>query len=241
MIGNLLNILAGLWLAYRAIFANPAGNMNNTALAVAAVAVVVFAVWARQTDHMRWQSGTNIVLAAMLFVVAVLRWVIGVAPLVCFGLSCSRALRSRLQQCGRSCIDRRLPSLPLCRDEAARCSASPCRTNDDLLQRVSTICGIATGEVAGCKIPKPRVARRLHLTERPPARTLHRSTAGGRSAKAKALVATRNSAADHEALSSIFLGFAVSDFGRTRCKTPSLSVASIRSRSIFSESVKTRS
>ena len=58
--------------------------MNNTALAVAAVAVVVFAVWARQTDHMRWQSGTNIVLAAMLFVVAVLRWVIGVAPLVCF-------------------------------------------------------------------------------------------------------------------------------------------------------------
>src|SRR5215472_9820864 len=62
MIGNLLNILAGLWLAYRAIFANPAGNMNNTALAVAAVAVVVFAVWARQTDHMRWQSGTNVVL-----------------------------------------------------------------------------------------------------------------------------------------------------------------------------------
>src|SRR5262252_7347199 len=75
MIGNLLNILAGLWLAYRAIFANPAGNMNNAALAVAAVAVVVFAVWARQTDHMRWQSGTNIVLAAMLIVVA---------PLVCF-------------------------------------------------------------------------------------------------------------------------------------------------------------
>jgi hypothetical protein len=84
MIGNLLNILAGLWLAYRAIFANPAGDMNNVSLAVAAVAVVVFAVWARQTDHMRWQSGTNIVLAAMLFVVAVVRWVIVVAPLVCF-------------------------------------------------------------------------------------------------------------------------------------------------------------
>jgi hypothetical protein len=33
---------------------------------------------------MRWQSGTNIVLAAVLFVVAVMRWVIGVAPLVCF-------------------------------------------------------------------------------------------------------------------------------------------------------------
>ena len=84
MIGNLLNILAGLWLAYSAIFANPTGDMNNALLAVAAVAVLVFAVWARQTDRMRWQSGTNIVLAAMLFVVAVVRWVIGVAPLVCF-------------------------------------------------------------------------------------------------------------------------------------------------------------
>jgi hypothetical protein len=84
MIGNLLNILVGLWLAYSAIFANPAGDMNNASLAVAAVAVVVFAVWARQTDRMRWQSGTNIVLAAVLFVVAVVRWVISVAPLVSF-------------------------------------------------------------------------------------------------------------------------------------------------------------
>ena len=84
MIGNLLNILAGLWLAYSAIFSNPPGDMNNTSLAVVAVAIVVFAVWARQTDRMRWQSGTNIVLASVLFVVAVVRWVIGVAPLVCF-------------------------------------------------------------------------------------------------------------------------------------------------------------
>ena len=84
MIGNLLNILIGLWLAYSAIFANPAGAMNNVSLAVAAVAVVLFAVWARRTDRMRWQSGTNIVLAAVLFVVAVVRWVIGVAPLVGF-------------------------------------------------------------------------------------------------------------------------------------------------------------
>ena len=84
MIGNLLNILIGLWLAYSAIFANPAGAMNNVALAAAAIAVIVFAVWARQTDPLRWQSGTNIVLAAVLLVVAVLRWLIGVAPLVSF-------------------------------------------------------------------------------------------------------------------------------------------------------------
>jgi len=80
MVGNLLNILVGLWLAYSAIFANPAGAMNNAALAAAAVAVVFFAVWARQTDALGWQSGTNTVLAAVLLVLAVLRWVIGVAP-----------------------------------------------------------------------------------------------------------------------------------------------------------------
>ena len=84
MIGNLLNIFVGLWLAYSAIFANPAGAMNNPALAAAAIAVIVFAVWARQSDPLGWQSGTNIVLAALLLAVAVARWATEVAPLVCF-------------------------------------------------------------------------------------------------------------------------------------------------------------
>ena len=84
MIGNLLNIFLGLWLAYSAIFANPAGAMNNVALAASATAIIIFAVWARQSDSLGWQSGTNIVLAAMLLAVAVVRWAIGVAPLVCF-------------------------------------------------------------------------------------------------------------------------------------------------------------
>ena len=84
MIGNLLNVLVGLWLAYSAIFSMPAGDMNNAALAAAAVAVIVFAVWARRTDALGWQSGTNIVLAAVLLAVAAVRWVIGVAPLVSF-------------------------------------------------------------------------------------------------------------------------------------------------------------
>ena len=84
MIGNLLNILLGLWLAYSAIFANPAGAINNVALAAAAVAVILFAVWARQTDRMRWQSATNIVLGVVLVLVAATRWAIGVAPLVSF-------------------------------------------------------------------------------------------------------------------------------------------------------------
>ena len=51
MIGNLLNILAGLWLAYSAIFANPPGDMNNTSLAVVAVAIVVFGVGATNRPH----------------------------------------------------------------------------------------------------------------------------------------------------------------------------------------------
>ena len=84
MTGNLLNVLVGLWLVYSAIFANPAGAMSNAALAAGAVAVIVFAVWARQTDFLGWQSGTSIVLAAVLLVLAVLRWVIGVSPLVSF-------------------------------------------------------------------------------------------------------------------------------------------------------------
>jgi hypothetical protein len=84
MIGNLLNIVVGLWLAYGAIFANPAGDMNNASLATAAVAVIVFAVWARQTDRMSWPSATNLVLGVVLLVVALVHWAIGVAPLVCF-------------------------------------------------------------------------------------------------------------------------------------------------------------
>jgi len=84
MIGNLLNVLVGLWLAYSAIFANPAGAMDNVVLAAAAVAIIVLAGWARRTDPLAWQSGTNIVLGASLLAMAVVRWVIGVAPLVSF-------------------------------------------------------------------------------------------------------------------------------------------------------------
>jgi hypothetical protein len=58
--------------------------MNNAALAAGAVAVIVLAVWARQTDSLGWQSGTNIVLAVVLLVLAALRWLIGVAPLLSF-------------------------------------------------------------------------------------------------------------------------------------------------------------
>jgi hypothetical protein len=84
MIANLLNILVGLWLAYSAIFATPAGNMNSAALAGSAVAAIVFAVWARQSDHMRWPSASNIVLGAISLATAAAHWLLALAPLVCF-------------------------------------------------------------------------------------------------------------------------------------------------------------
>jgi hypothetical protein len=84
VIGNLFNVLLGLLLVYSAIFSNPAGAMNNVGLAAVAAAVIALAVWARQSDAMGWQSGTNIVLGTVLLLVAATRWAIGVAPLVCF-------------------------------------------------------------------------------------------------------------------------------------------------------------
>jgi hypothetical protein len=86
VIPNLLNVLAGLWLAYSVIFSTPPGNMSNVALATVAVAVVALSAWARRTDVLGWPSATNLVLGAVLVGAAVVRWVIGVAPLLCFWL-----------------------------------------------------------------------------------------------------------------------------------------------------------
>ena len=66
MIANFATILIGLWLAYRAIFSLPAGNVNQIELVVAGVALILLALWARRTDLMRWHSGTNIVLAVII-------------------------------------------------------------------------------------------------------------------------------------------------------------------------------
>ena len=84
MIANLLNTLVGLSLAYSAIFAPPAGEMNNIALAVSAVAVIVLARWARQTDMAAWHSAANPVLGAILLFAAVLRWAVEVPSLLSF-------------------------------------------------------------------------------------------------------------------------------------------------------------
>ena len=84
MIGNLFNVVVGLWLAYVAIFSTPSGSIDEAWLAGPAVAAIVFAAWARRSDRMKWQSGTNIVLGAVLLATAAARQAVGVAPLVCF-------------------------------------------------------------------------------------------------------------------------------------------------------------
>lgn len=80
MIANFATILIGLWLAYRAIFSIPAGDMNQTELAAAGVAVILLALWARRTDLMRWHSSTNIVLAAIVLLLVAARRALEVDP-----------------------------------------------------------------------------------------------------------------------------------------------------------------
>jgi hypothetical protein len=84
MIANILNVAVGLWLAYSAIFSTPPGNVAGARLALTAVAAIIFAVWARRSDRMTWQSGSNIVLGAVLLVTAGVRRAVALAPLVCF-------------------------------------------------------------------------------------------------------------------------------------------------------------
>ena len=87
MIANFATILIGLWLAYRAIFSIPAGEMNQTEMIVAGVAVILLALWARRTDFMGWQSGTSIVLGLIILVLAAVHRAVGVEPLVSFWMN----------------------------------------------------------------------------------------------------------------------------------------------------------
>ena len=84
MIANFATVLIGLWLVYRAIFSVPAGNMSENELIAAGVAVILLALWARRTDLMSWHSWTNIVLAAIILLLATARRMVDVDPLVSF-------------------------------------------------------------------------------------------------------------------------------------------------------------
>jgi len=104
MIANFTTVLIGLWLAYRAIFSLPAGDVNQIELTAAGVALILLALRARRTDFMNWQSGTNIVLAMIVLLLAAARWVIGVDPLVSFWMILLIGITAAIRRCGRSCI-----------------------------------------------------------------------------------------------------------------------------------------
>lgn len=84
MIANLLTILIGLWLAYRAIFSIPSGDLSEIETGVAGVVVIGLALWARRSDAMGWHSGTNMMLGLILLLTAGVHRTIGVDPLVSF-------------------------------------------------------------------------------------------------------------------------------------------------------------
>ena len=84
MIANFVTILVGLWLAYRAIFSIPAGELSQTEMIVAGVAVILLALWARRSDFMRWYSAISIVLGLIILVLAALHRIVGIEPLVSF-------------------------------------------------------------------------------------------------------------------------------------------------------------
>ncbi len=84
MIANIINVLIGLWLTYVAIFAQPSGEAPRWALLAAALAIVLLAIVARRSDFSGWQSATNIVLGALLIIVAGVNWATGLPLLLMF-------------------------------------------------------------------------------------------------------------------------------------------------------------
>ena len=84
MIANIVNTLIGLWLTYVAIFAQPSGGAPRWALSAAGLAIVLLAIAARRSDFSGWQSATNIVLGAVLIIVAAVNWVAALPPLLMF-------------------------------------------------------------------------------------------------------------------------------------------------------------
>ncbi len=84
MIANLLNCMLGIWLVYVAVLDPAWGGASNWRLALAAVVVLALALWARASDHAKWQSSTNLVLGALLLIVAGLHWRGDAPPLLMF-------------------------------------------------------------------------------------------------------------------------------------------------------------
>jgi hypothetical protein len=84
MTGNAAIIVIGLWLCYRAIFSIPVGEMSDTEIVAAGIAIVALAAWARRSDLMLWRSATNIALGGITVLVALVGRLGGLDALAAF-------------------------------------------------------------------------------------------------------------------------------------------------------------
>jgi hypothetical protein len=84
MTANAAISLIGLWLCYRAIFSIPVGEMSDAEIAVAGMALIALAAWARRSDAMLWPSATNIALGGIVTLVALVGRVQGFDSLAAF-------------------------------------------------------------------------------------------------------------------------------------------------------------
>lgn len=84
MIANLLNTVLGIWLVYVAVLDPEWAAAGDLKLPLAGVLVLVLALWARASDHRKWQSGVNLVLGVLLLVLAGLHWKAAAPPLLMF-------------------------------------------------------------------------------------------------------------------------------------------------------------
>jgi len=66
------------------LFSIPAGEMSGAEIAVAGMAAMALAAWARRSDAMLWPSATNIALGGIVTLVAVVGRVQGFDPLAAF-------------------------------------------------------------------------------------------------------------------------------------------------------------
>lgn len=83
MFANVLNTLAGLYLAYLSIFGSAAGTARWHE-AAAGLAIILLALLARRSDFSGWQSSTNAALGGFLLVAMLVNWVVPINALVMF-------------------------------------------------------------------------------------------------------------------------------------------------------------
>lgn len=84
MIANLLNTLLGLWLVYVTVLDPAWAGASPWKLPLVGAVVLVLALWARASDFRKWQSSVNLVLGALLLVLAALHWRGDAPPLLMF-------------------------------------------------------------------------------------------------------------------------------------------------------------